>query len=81
MSFPAEFKSEPLPAEGDLLAFSRAYWCIILYSSWLLTYLLDKSFEGIPLGFHVPSTTTNESRRLIGGFLGFHLPSTTTNES
>src|SRR5271155_4401774 len=25
--------------------------------------------------------TTNESRRLVGGFLSFHVPSTTTNES
>jgi hypothetical protein len=27
------------------------------------------------------STTTNESRRLVGGLLSLHLPSTTTNES
>src|ERR1700678_4314456 len=28
-----------------------------------------------------PLTTTNESSRLVGGFLGFHVPSTATNES
>jgi hypothetical protein len=28
-----------------------------------------------------PSTTTNESSRLVGGSLSFHQPSTTTNES
>src|SRR5271168_1478855 len=33
------------------------------------------------LGLHLPSTTTNESRRLVGGLLSLHLPSTTTNES
>src|ERR1700678_1438733 len=25
-------------------------------------------------GFHLPPTTTNESQRLVGGFLSFHLP-------
>jgi Leu/Phe-tRNA-protein transferase len=28
---------------------------------------------------HQPSTTTNESSRLVGGFLGIYLASTTTN--
>jgi hypothetical protein len=36
----------------------------------------DDSLVGFP-GVHLPSTTTNESRRLVGGFPGFHLPSTT----
>ena len=34
-----------------------------------------------PCRFHLPSITTNESSRLVGGFLGLQLPSTTTNES
>src|ERR1700678_3425023 len=33
------------------------------------------------LDLHLPSTTTNESLRLVGGLLGLHLPSTATNES
>ena len=32
-------------------------------------------------GFHLPPTTTNESRWLVGGFPGLHLASTTTDES
>jgi hypothetical protein len=66
---------------GHLLILKVEFQNLLLCPRFPLCQIHPSLQDQVPHGFHLASTATNESSRLVGGSLSLPQPSTTTNES